>query len=170
MKKDIKIDISGMGIIMFSEYAVENIKEGEDYFSKNYQTGKQVLNHIYEGSIVGFCTSSPGTFVLRIREGYPEESILDNSNYVMRLGICVKGGKVHFKDLFSLMDWMVDYYPDEQSIDLEDGYYHITLYGNKPISGILGDGQIIYIYFIKLDSMPRLKFNGVPTFVRSKEK
>ncbi|MPQ34175.1 hypothetical protein E4V42_22580 [Clostridium estertheticum] len=163
MNKEISLDVSGMGIIMFSEYAVEHIKEGEDYFSTNYQTGEEVLNHVYQGTIVGFCTSSPGIYILKIKSGYPEETILASAEYKMRLGIQVKGGKIHFKDLFVLMDWMVGYYPEEQSVEMEDGYYNITMHSNKPESGRLGDDQVIYIYFNKLDSMPKLKFNGVPT-------
>ena len=164
MEKEITLDVSGMGIIIFSEYAVEHIKEGEDYFSTNYQTGEQVLNHVYQGTIVGFCTSSPGTYILKVKEGYPEESILTKADYKLRLGIQIKGSKVHFKDLFALMDWMEGFYPEENSVEIEDGYYHITLHGNKTCSGILGDNQVIYVYFNKLNSMPELKYNGVPTF------
>ncbi len=164
MNKEIILDVSGMGIIIFSEYAVEHIKEGEDYFSTSYQTGEQVLNHVYQGTIVGFCTSSPGTYILEIKEGYPEETVLAEADYKLRLGIHVKGGRVHFKDLFALMDWMEGYYPEENSLELEDGYYHITLHGNKTSSGRLGDNQVISVFFNKLDGMPALKYNGVPTF------
>lgn len=164
MDKEIKLDISGMGIIIFSEYAVEHIQEGEDYFNTSYQAGEQVLNHVYQGTIVGFCTSSPGTYILQVKEGYPEETVLTKADYRLRLGIHVKGGMVHFKDLYALMDWMKGYYPKENTIEIEDGYYHITLHGNKTLSGRLGDNQVIYVYFNKLDSMPKLKYSGIPTF------
>ncbi|WP_010243297.1 hypothetical protein [Acetivibrio cellulolyticus] len=163
MNLELKLEISGMGIIIYSDYAVSHIAEGQDYFSTNYYTGEQVLKHIYDGSIVGFCTSSPGTFILKIRSGYPSETELECSDYRMRLGICVKGNNVRFNDLFALMDWNADN-TDIATVELEDGYYHITLVGSAPKSGVLGDNQEIYVYFNKLDTMPKLKYNGVPIF------
>lgn len=163
MNTDIKLIISGMGIIIYSDYAVAHIAEGEDYFSSNYFTGEQVLKHIYTGTIVGFCTSSPGTYILKIRNGYPTKLDLDNSEFKLRLGIFVEGNRIYFNDLFSLMDWRSDY-SDMPTIELEDGYYHITLFGDVPNTGILGDNQEIFVYFNKLDTMPALKYNGVPIF------
>lgn len=163
MNVDLKLEISGMGIIIYSDYAVSHIADGEDYFSTNYYSGEQVLKHVYDGSIVGFCTSTPGTFILKIRSDYPSESELECADYCMRLGICVKGQKIYFNDLFALMNWNSDY-TDIPTVEQEDGYYHITLVGNTPKSGVLGDNQEIYIYFYKLDTMPKLKYNGVPIF------
>lgn len=163
MKIDLCMDIRGMGIIMYSDYAVSNISEGEDYFSSNYYTGQQVLKHIYEGSIVGFCTSSPGSYILKIRDGYPSEVDLNKAEFKIRLGIHVKGKKVYFNDLYALMDWTRDI-RDLPEIELEDGFYHVTLIGDSPSSGILGDNQEIFIYFNKLEDMPKLKYNGVPIF------
>ena len=163
MKTDLSLNISGIGIIIYSDYAVSQIAEGEDYFSKNYYTGEQVLKHIYSGTIVGFCTSSPGTYILEIRDGYPPKTDLDNLEFKLRLGICVKGNRIYFNDLFALMNWKTDY-TKMPALELEDGYYHITLVGDVPNTGMLGDNQEIFVYFNKLDSMPELNYNGVPTF------
>lgn len=160
--KDIELEITGLGIILYSEQAVAHIREDEDYFSTNYQTAEQVLSHVYDGTIVGFGTRSPGKYILKIRYGYPEEEVLDLSDYVLRLGIHVMGGRVFTRDLYDLMEWTFEC-PEEQTIDLQDGYYHITLHSNLPDSKRRGDNQVIFVYFNKLDEMPALKYRGVPT-------
>lgn len=163
MFKDIKLDISGLGIIMYSDFAISHIADGEDYFSSNYQTPQQVVKHIYEGTIVGFCTSSPGEFILKFRNGYPQETDLDSFEFKLRLGIEIRDGRICFRDLYDLMDWNPQC-PEHQYIEVENGFYHITLCGNVPDTGIIGDNQEIYVYLNKLDSMPKLKYAGVPIF------
>lgn len=122
----------------------------------------QVLDHIYKGSIIGFCTRSPGIYVLKFREGYPKEEILNSADYVLVLGIHATGKKIFIRDLYELMDWSDDC-PDEQVIEIEDGFYKIILYSSLPYSQKRGDNQAIYLYFEKTDEMPKLKYNGVPT-------
>lgn len=162
MYKEIKLDISGLGIIIYSDFAVKHIKEDEDYFSSHYESDRQVLKHVYKGSIVGFCTSSPGSYTLKIKDGYPDENEIELYEFTMRLGIQVKGGRVYFRDLYDLMEW-THQCQEDQIMDLSDGFYHITLCTNIPETGVIGDNQIINIYFNKLDKMPKLKFDGVPT-------
>lgn len=163
IEKVIEIKIEGLGVIMYSDFAVSHIKEGEDYFSTNYQTSQQVLKHIYEGTIVGFCTSSPGQYNLIFRTGYPSELELESSEFKLRLAIDVRDGRICIRDLYDLMDWRTRC-PNNQYVEIENGFYHITLCGNTPQSGILGDNQEIYVYLCKLDSMPTLKYAGVPIF------
>jgi hypothetical protein len=62
------------------------------------------------------------------------------------------------------MEWTNDC-PDEQTILLDDGYYHITLYSNLPVSKLRGDNQEILVYLNRLESMPLLKYRGVPTLI-----
>lgn len=52
----------------------------------------------------------------------------------------------------------------KKEVLLDDGYYHVTLFGGMPDSGILGDNQTINIYLQKLDAMPDIKYNGVPMY------
>lgn len=163
LNKEFTLDIYGLGIIMYSDYATVHIKEGEDYFLKSYQTPQQVTNHIMQGSIVGFCTSSPGRYILKVRSGYPLEANLNSAEFKLRLAIDIRDGRMCVRDLYDLMDWRENC-PINQYIELENGYYHITLYGDVPSSGILGDNQIIYVYLNKLNSMPILKYDGVPMF------
>ena len=163
LNKKLTLDIYGLGIIMYSDFATAQIMEGEDYFSKSYQTPQQVANHIIQGSIVGFCTSSPGRYILKFRNGYPLESDITSAEFKLRLGIEIREGRRWIRDLYDLMSWRKDC-PINQYIELDNGYYHITLYGDVPSSGVLGDNQIIYVYLKKLDSMPVLRCDGVPMF------
>lgn len=162
-KEEMILNISGMGIIMYSDFSVSNIKDGEDYFSANYQNAEQVVKHIYEGSIVGFSTSSSGTYKLKFKKGYPRESEVKHFDYKLRLAIEVRDERICIRDLFDLMNWQKEC-PDNQCISVSNGFYHITLCGNMPKSGILGDDQEIFVYLEKLVTLPELKYNGVPVF------
>lgn len=163
INKDIELDISGLGIILYSESNVKQIKEGEDYFLSSYSMPQQVAEHVMEGRIVGFCTGSSGVYILRIREGYPDNEILMSSEFKLRLGIEVIDNGILFRDLYDLMEW--DHRcPTDQYMELENGYYQITLFGELPESGIIGDNQVINVYLNKLQDMPELKYNGVPIY------
>ena len=161
--KAIIVEISGLGIILYSDFAVSHIGEGDDYFSSNYQTPQQVVQHIREGTIVGFSTSSSGRFILKFKSGYPNASEIGSSEFKLRLAIEVRDGRICIRDLYDLMDWSAKC-PDDQHIEVRNGFYHVTLCGNIPDTGILGDDQEIYIYLNKLDNMPILKYDGVPVF------
>ncbi len=133
-----------------------------DYLTSNYTTEKQVQKHIQKGDIVGFSTGSSGVFLLRIHSGYPDNEYLQHCEYKLRLGLECRGGIVCFRDLYELLDWRQDC-PNEQSISLPDGYYHVTLCSNSPESGILGDDQTIDVYLQPVENFPRLAKEGVPT-------
>lgn len=59
------------------------------------------------------------------------------------------------------MEWS-DYVPEEQTLDVEVGVYHVTVLTRRPDSGVLGDNQDLYIYFEKIEEMPDLKWDAVP--------
>lgn len=160
--KTITLDISGPGIILYSPSFVSHIYEGEDYLSTNYMDADQVQPHIQAGTLVGFGTSSPGRFFIHILEGYPEEHTLDEADFTLRLGIQVRDSMICIRDLYDLLNWTSEC-PSEQILEIDNGYYHITLYSNIPSSGILGDDQIIWMYFNMLPDMPELYPHGVPT-------
>jgi hypothetical protein len=160
--KEITLDIAGLGIIFHSPLFGNQIPEGTDYLASNYTTELQVQSHIQKGTIVGFGTGSPGTFVLRFHFGYPAASDLEQCDFKLRLGLHCVGGKVCFRDLYDLIKWEPDCPPD-QVVELDDGFYHVTLCSNHPASGILGDHQRIDVYLQKLDSFPKLAKHGVPT-------
>lgn len=158
---DMEISIDGMGIVFYSDGAVKNIKDGENFFKKEYETPDKVGQHIRKGDIVGFCTGSGGDYILKFREGYPSKEISEQYPISIYLGIVINGNRLCIKDLFWLMDWYSDC-PEDQQIKLESGAYEIILNTNIPQSGIYGDEQEIYVYLNKVDKMPELIWRGVP--------
>lgn len=160
--KRICLETTGIGIVFHSPRFVEHISEKEDYLESNYTTEEQVQSHIQSGTIVGFGTGTSGTFILRFHSSYPNEHFLHGCDFKLRLGLHCVGGKVCFRDLYDLMDWYRDC-PEEQVLDLDDGFYHVTLCSNRPPSGILGDQQVIDVYLQPLDEFPELSKEGIPT-------
>lgn len=161
---NIPITIDGMGIIFCSSKISKKIKNGDDYFSKEYSTPKQVVKHILKGDIVGFCTGSGGNYILKFRNGYPDETLLNQYPIATRLAIVIEENTLQIRDLFELMDWNQECSP-EKSICIENGIYHITLCTCKPETGIVGDNQEIYVFLNKLSKFPHLKYDGVPQLV-----
>lgn len=155
------IDVTGLGIIMYSPSSAAHIAEGQDYLTEHYWDDDDVQEHIQAGTIVGFGTSSPGTFVLRCHAGYPDDGRLAAAGFKLRLGIRCDGIVV-FRDLYDLTDW-IGQYPSDQAISLPAGIHHVTLASDLPASGVLGDHQIIDVYFQPLREFPALARQGVPT-------
>ena len=56
----IEMDIVGLGMILYSPKSAQHIKEGDDYLQSNYWDPAKVEQHCLDGTIVGFCTGSPG--------------------------------------------------------------------------------------------------------------
>ncbi len=156
-----KLEISGLGIILYSPKHAEGIELGSDYFSSSYLSEEAVQAHTQKGTIVGFATGTPGRFHLEFFIGYPPAEILAGADHTLRLGLHCVGGQVCFRDLYDLMDWDPDC-PKEQTIELTDGYYHITLRSNTPVSGVLGDNQKIDVYLQPLEKFPDLAKQGIP--------
>jgi hypothetical protein len=162
LNQTITLDVSGPGIVVHSPFAAAHIREGEDYLSANYMDEEQVQPHIQRGTLVGFGTGSPGTFILHLRGGYPSEETLDAADCTLRLGLQVKDRTVCLRDLYDLMEWAAEC-PPGQTVEMDDGFYHITLHSDRPPSGLLGDNQEIWMYFQPLTEMPALYPKGVPT-------
>ncbi|OFS24193.1 hypothetical protein [Clostridium sp. HMSC19A10] len=158
---DINISIDGMGIIFYSDSAVKNIVEGEDYLTNEYEIPELVGNHIRKGDIVGFCTGSSGEYSLKFRSGQPSNKLKEEYPIGIYLGIVINGGRLCVKDLFWLMDWNPEC-PDDQQFNLDDGVYEMRVHTARPKSGFYGDNQTIYVYLNKVDKMPQLPWNGVP--------
>lgn len=158
---DLEMQIEGMGFVLYSKGAVLNIKEGDNFFDREFASPEQVASHIRRGDIVGFNTGSGGTYNIKFRTGYPSKKIDDEYPISIRLAIDVKGGEISIIDLFWLMEWS-DECPAEQRISVDDGIYHLTISTAKPRSNIWGDHQDIYIYLNKLETMPELTWTGVP--------
>lgn len=61
-KQQFQRSIAGLVIIFYSPHAVRHIEEGEDYLGEHYWEPKDVLPHIYEGSIVEWRPVHRGAF------------------------------------------------------------------------------------------------------------
>ena len=102
----INLKIVGLGIIFYSPYAVKSIREGEPYLMRHYNEPQDVLEHIYKGSIVGFCTGSPGKYVLNIFQNEKPKIEKLNPDYAIKLCIKVEDGEIFFRDLYALLRWI----------------------------------------------------------------
>ena len=132
----INLEIVGLGIIFYSPYAVKSIREGEPYLMRHYNEPQDVLEHIYKGSIVGFCTGSPGKYVLNIFQNEKPKIEKLNPDYAIKLCIKVEDGEIFFREVI-VCSWL-------------------------PQSGKRGDNQQINIYFIAKSELPKLRYIGVP--------
>ena len=167
-EKDIHLNIDGMGIVFYSPETNKDIPQGYNFLNEEYIKPEDVARHVKKGDVVGFCTGSPGNFILKFRKGYPEDKLLEEYLVAIRLGIDIQDEKLCVIDLFWLSKWNAEC-PAEQTIPIDSGYYHITLCTRKPNSGIWGHKQIIFVYLNKLDSMPELKWSGVPMLLPRSE-
>src|SRR5579863_2089092 len=106
--KTINLDIAGLGISFYSPSHAAHIAEGSNYLKSDYTAPEHVQRHIQKGTIVGFCTGTPGTFILKFHPGYPDEDYIANCDFKYRLGLHCIGGRVCFRDLYDLMEWDAD--------------------------------------------------------------
>lgn len=159
--KKIDLIISGLGVIFYSPRLTEHIQRGSNYLRSNYLKSDQVIAHNQKGTIVGFSTGSPGTYVLQFHNGYPSEEDFRLAPFKLRLGLHCVGGVVCFRDLYDLINWQNDC-PPQQTISLEDGFYEVTLSSHLPNSGIIGDNQVIDFYMNRSNVLPELAKSGMP--------
>jgi hypothetical protein len=159
------ISVDGLGMIMYSPCFAAAIQEGEDYFTDHYTNAEDVQRHIQSGSIVGFGTGSPGTYRLIFRSGYPENHEISKTRFALRLGIKVEDGGLCIRDVLDLSEWSAAC-PADQALSISNGMYHMTLLSDVPESGMLGDGQVIRVFFKRLASFPALALTGIPTLCR----
>lgn len=161
INKNIRLEISGLGIVLYSDGAVKNINEGENFLQNEFLYAEQVINHLKKGDIIGFCTGTPGKFNIKFREGYPDKKINKDYPISINLAINVIGGKISIIDLYWLMEWNKNC-PSNQQLQLEDGIYNIIVLTRKPKSKVWGDNQDIYIYLDKIIEMPKLNYIDIP--------
>jgi hypothetical protein len=161
--KKIELQVSGLGIVLYSPSSAGSIPKGFNFLSNGYKTVEQVQAHIQKGTIIGFGTGSPGIYVLEFHAGYPLEEYVQSCEFKLRLGLKCIEGQVCVRDLYDLLEWD-PVCPEQQILSLEEGYYHLTICSNTPPSGVRGDFQRIDLFFQKLDEMPQLATNWIPSF------
>lgn len=163
-KEQLKISITGLGIIFYSPESVKHIREGDNYLEEHYMKPEDVIEHIYAGSIVGVCTGTPGRFLLNIFQNvYPDIDGID-PDYALKLCLKVTDNIVYFRDLYVLLDWEKED-ASEIKVHMENGDYEVIVCSWIPESGIRGDNQQIDIYFNKVDTLPKLRYKGVPSLL-----
>lgn len=160
-ERDIKLELDGIGIVMYSPGAVKDIPVGCNFLMEQFNKPDHIGAHIRKGDVTGFCTGTPGSFELKFRQGYPDEAAGKTYPVAIRLGIQVVGGEIRVSDLYWLMDFDPEC-PPEQVVEAEDGVYHVTVLTKRPDSGRWGDHQTIYIYLNEVPEMPELMWNGAP--------
>lgn len=160
----VKLRVDGLGLILYSPFAVESIPEGDDYYSTNHLYADQVVQHTNRGTLVDIATGTPGRFLLHVYLGRPRPEGVQAGDPILQLGIEVRDRQVHVRDVNDLMDWSRDT-PPTQIISLDDGFYALTATSRRPDSGIWGDNQRINLYFDRVERLPELHFEDIPSLV-----
>jgi hypothetical protein len=158
---EIDLKLRGLGIILYSPPAVAHVPEGSDYLREHFWQPADVARHVMACRLTGFCTGSPGRFRLRFLRGRRNEEAVAAAHFKLRLGLQVEEGRICVRDLYDLMRWSPAC-PPEQQVTVADGWYGLTVFSSRPLSGCLGDGQVIAIHLEPLASRPPLRWEGVP--------
>ena len=161
MNEVIEVAIDGLGFVIYSPFAVRKIKEGEDFFTKYLWDAYSASKMAEECKIVPFCTGSPGDYTIRVCMGLPTDEQKLNYDYRLQVGLIVRDNELYIRDVYDLMDWTKECNLN-QRIEMESGFYIITLLTVVSQSGIIGDHQIIDMFFYKVNYFPVMKHNGVP--------
>lgn len=161
MLKRISIIIDGMGMVLYSPFAVKKIPVGDDFLTKELWNPEDVKQYVESCQIIPFCTGSPGDYIIDCYEGLPSKDYLSKFEYILQLGIIVRNDTVCIRDLFDFTKWEPNC-PEEQKIKIASGYYVMTICTSTPSSGITGENQLIEIHFSKIDYFPATRCNGVP--------
>ena len=154
--RQIAVDISGLGFILYSPPAVSHIPQGSDYLEQHFWQPEDVAKHVMAGQLTAFCTGTPGSFRLRFHDGPRDDQAVDASDYKLRLGLEVHESVICVRDLYDLMRWSAEC-PEAQQLPIADGWYRLTVYTSRPPSGILGDNQAIDIHLEAMQEKPTLR-------------
>lgn len=161
MNNIIELDISGIGIIIYSPWAVAHIEPNSDYLSSDYWEDVDVGNHVRNCSLTALAVGSSGRFRLHISTEPTDIAALQASEFRAALCLEVRDQIVCVRDLYDLMEWEPRC-PQIQTFSIEDGFYHISAYTSTPSSGVLGDNQDLYLNFQQVPNKPEITWQGVP--------
>jgi hypothetical protein len=160
----IELEIEGLGIVAYSPFAVSQIAAGEDYFEAHLWQPADVAERVNSCQMAAFCTGSPGRYLLRVYDGPMDEQALQAATVKARLGVEVREQRLCFRDLYDFMTWDPEC-PPEQTLSVANGFHRITAYTAPPSSGIIGDGQTIWLHLEAWPERPQLLWKGVPDLV-----
>lgn len=173
--KDIKLSLDGLGMVFYSEGAVQQIPIGEDYFKKEFLDPQKVAEHIRCGDMIAICTEGESyEFELRFRSGCPSDEIQQNYPAQLQFAIHVMGTEINVVDVYWLMQWKNDC-PKKQQVELEPGIYQMKVCGEPPLRALeeqlseeeceeyANRPRVVYIFLDRLEEMPEQHWNnGVP--------
>jgi hypothetical protein len=157
----LNLEIAGLGIILYSPFAVAHIANGEDYLQGHFWEAETVAKHVNACTLTCFGTGSSGRYRLLFVNGEAPAEEEARATMKLRLGIEIRDGVMCVRDLYDLMDWSAAC-PAGQLVRLRDGFYRLTVLSDPPRSGIIGDNQRITIYFEPTPKKPPIRHRGVP--------
>jgi hypothetical protein len=160
MRTSLDLRIAGLGVILYSPFAVAHIRGGQDYLSEHYSDPADVARQVMDCGLTGFCTGSPGDYRVLLYDG-PIDAAEREAERAIRLGVEVRDERLCIRDLYDLMSWTNEC-PSRQQLSVADGFYRVTAYTSAPRSGIGGDYQDIGLHFEAVPQRPLLRWDGVP--------
>jgi hypothetical protein len=153
-----KVEIDGLGFIIYSPFATAHIAEGERYLGAKFWEPEDVARHVRAGTLTAFCTGSPGAYDIRVVEAALVWPLHAQYRWWIKLALEVRDRTVCIRDLYDLQPWSAAC-PAGQSIALDDGYYDVAV-GTD--ADTLGDDQEIVISFRRVEQLPQVTWEGVP--------
>src|SRR5262249_10526469 len=120
--REIALNVAGLGMILYSPPAVALIPEGSDYLQEHFSQPADVARHVMACELTGFCTGSPGSFVVRFLDGPPAETDVQAADFKLRLGLWVRNGTICVRDEYDLLQWVPECSP-KQPPYLPDGWH-----------------------------------------------
>ena len=159
--RELRMDIAGLGMILYSPPAASHIPRGSDYLKEHFSAPPDVARHVMDCQLTGFCTGSPGIFYLWFANGPRDEEGIQKAEFKLRLGLQVRERTICVRDLYDLMQWVPEC-PPQQQVTIDDGWYRLTVSSSPPASAIIGGGQVINIHLEPMLSKPQLRWEGVP--------
>ena len=161
MKHEIDLAICGLGVILYSPFAVEQIREGEDYLQSHFWDPGDVARHVGNCTLTCFCTGSPGDYHFVLFDGFIDDADVARAEFKVRLGLEIRDRSMCLRDLYDLLAWQREC-PRGQELSMCDGFYRLTVYSSRSASGIIGDHQSVFVHFENVDKPPELAWRGVP--------
>src|SRR5262245_24426801 len=102
LMREMALNVAGLGVILYSPPAVEQIREGSDYLQEHFTLPADVARHVMACELTAFCTGSPGSFVIRFLDGPPNDADVQAADFKLRLGLWVRNGIVCVRDEYDL--------------------------------------------------------------------
>jgi hypothetical protein len=159
MKYTVNLSVSGLGIVIYSPFAVQHIREGQDYLQASFLQSGDIARHVNSCTLTAFCTGTPGEFQLIITDEPLDERRVSGAEFVVRLGLEVREQTVVFRDLYDLIRWR-HAHDSQQAITVADGFYRLTAYTSFPED--VDAVQMIGLHFERVPARPELHYDGAP--------